>query len=550
MLTIKNFSAHYGKTCILNNINLQIKKGISLAVIGESGAGKTTLGLSILGLSEAQVSGSIVFGDREILKAKEAEMNKIRWNGIALVPQNVDNALNPLHRIFAQVAEPIIKHGLASKREAVRKAEELLDFVGLDFRHARAYPHELSGGQKQRALIAMALSNDPDLLVLDEPTSSLDPITKREITGLLKKVCKGRTVLLITHDLSLAYSLADEAAVLYAGKIIEYGRAKKLITNPKHPYTRGLLRSFPNMTTTKDLQGIRGKMVRSLGGCVFHERCTQAIDICYRVEPPLVKSNGRLLACHRGGIMPVLRIKNLCKSFGGNKVVKNVTLTVDEGETLGLVGESGSGKSTLAHSIMGIFKIDSGKIFIDEKVIKTRDMAFYKTIQIVFQNPTESINHRLSVLEAIMEPLEIQGIGSDKGDRKEKAIQALLDVELPANDEFLNRYAHHLSGGETQRVAIARALVLEPRFIIADEPTSSLDASTQAKILKLLMKLQEEKGLSLLLITHDIALARKVCDRIAVLHRGRIIEEGASHSLIARPVHSYTKKLISAAPFF
>ncbi|HZK18657.1 MAG TPA: ATP-binding cassette domain-containing protein, partial [Clostridia bacterium] len=189
MLTIKNFSAHYGETCILDNINLQIKKGVSLAVIGESGAGKTTLGLSILGLNEAEVSGSITYKDRELLGAGEEEMNEIRWNEIALVPQNVDNALNPLHRVFAQVAEPIIKHGIAGKREAVRKAEELLDFVGLDFRHARAYPHELSGGQKQRALIAMALSNEPDLLILDEPTSSLDPITKREITGLLKKVC-------------------------------------------------------------------------------------------------------------------------------------------------------------------------------------------------------------------------------------------------------------------------------------------------------------------------------------------------------------------------
>ncbi|HZK18903.1 MAG TPA: oligopeptide/dipeptide ABC transporter ATP-binding protein, partial [Clostridia bacterium] len=340
-----------------------------------------------------------------------------------------------------------------------------------------------------------------------------------------------------------------ETAVLYAGKIIEYGRAKKLIVTPKHPYTRGLLRSFPNMTTTKDLQGIRGKMARSLEGCVFHQRCTQAVDICYHTEPPLERSNGRFLACHRGGIIPVLKIENLCKSFGGNEVVKDVTLTVDEGETLGLVGESGSGKSTLAHSIMGIFKTDRGKVFIDEEEVKTRDKAFYKTIQIVFQNPTESINHRLSVLEAIMEPLEIQGIGNTD-ERKEKAVQALLDVELPVNDEFLHRYAHHLSGGETQRVAIARALVLEPRFIIADEPTSSLDASTQAKVLKLLMKLQEEKGLSLLLITHDIALARKVCDRIAVLHKGRIIEEGASHNLIAQPAHPYTKKLISAAPFF
>ncbi|NLW07418.1 MAG: ABC transporter ATP-binding protein, partial [Clostridia bacterium] len=366
---------------------------------------------------------------------------------------------------------------------------------------------------------------------------------------LLRRITKGLTVILITHDLAVAAGLADCLAVLYAGKLLELGPVRKILENPRHPYTRGLLRSFPTMSTTKDLQGIPGVKDHVPRGCPFRPRCTQNIEVCSQAEPPLTRHESREVACHRGGIVPLLQIKKLVKNYGNVCALQGVTLNLYEGETLALVGETGSGKSTLAKCIIGLEAADAGEIVFQGTRLQRRDKDFYQKVQMIFQNPQESISHRLNVLAAVMEPLEVQGIGTPK-EREEMAIKTIKEVELPASEAFLKEYPHHLSGGELQRVAIARALVLNPKLLIADEPTSALDASVQAKIVKLLLNLQEQRGLALLFITHDLALARKVSDRVEVMLSGCIVESGITSRVFSSPSHPYTRELLQAARNF
>jgi peptide/nickel transport system ATP-binding protein len=340
--------------------------------------------------------------------------------------------------------------------------------------------------------------------------------------------------------------LSEKLAVLYGGRIIETGLTQEVLRHPRHPYTRALIRAYPNMTTVKDLQGIKGRMTRPVSGCPFHPRCTQAIGICSKEIPPLAQSRRRRVACHRGGIVTLLSVVDLSKSFDSLKAVDSVSLYIASGETLALVGQSGSGKTTLAKTIMGLHTTYDGTVRLESDKVIDRGKDFYKRVQMIFQNPGESLSHRMSVLELVMEPLEVQGIGA-KRQRREKAIQTIGEVELPQTEAFLSTYPHHLSGGEMQRVAIARALVLDPDLLIADEPTAFLDASIGAKILKLLLDLQEHRGLSMLYITHDIAAARKVSDRIAVMLEGRIIEEGPSNEIVTEPKQAYTRKLLGSA---
>jgi len=546
LLKIRNLSVNYGRYNVLDGLNLDISEGETLAIIGESGAGKTTLGLSIMRLIEGKVSGDIVLQGKELLKLSEQEMQSVRWNTVSMAFQNTNNVLNPVYNILDQVAEPIIEHGLANKNEARKNAAELLERFGISEKRFSSYPHQLSGGEQQRVLIAMSLSNNPAFVIMDEPLSSLDVTTRLEICNILQQVDCNRTRLVITHDLDTASRLAHKIAVLYGGRIIETGLTDDVLKHPKHPYTRALIRAYPNMTTTKDLQGIKGRMTRPVPGCPFHPRCSQSIDVCRDKEPQLLWDGSRAVACHRGGIVTLLSVANLSKSFGSLKAVDSVNLDIASGETVALVGQSGSGKSTLAWMIMGLHSPSGGSISIEGKEISNRDRDFYKRVQMIFQKPGESLSHRLTVLESVMEPLGIHGL-ADKEQMREMAIRTIGEVELPQDEDFLNTYPHHLSGGELQRVAIARALVLSPDLLIADEPTAFLDASVGAKVLKLLLNLQEHRGLSILYITHDIAAARKVSDRIAVMLNGRIIEEASSNELVTSPKQEYTKKLLFSA---
>ncbi|ABK14645.1 ABC transporter ATP-binding protein [Methanothrix thermoacetophila] len=545
MLEVIGLRARYGENEVLKGIDLRLERGDSLAVVGESGAGKTTLGLSIMRLAAAKLEGEIVFDGTNLLELSEDEMRRLRGDRMAMVFQNVEDALDPVYTAEEQVCEAIAAHNRWNKSRIRERARALLTAVGLDGTRYRLYPHQLSGGERQRVLIAMALANDPELLILDEPTASLDALTKADIVELLRSATSDRISLIITHDISLASALSKKIAVLYSGMILEVGRTADLIRNPRHPYTRGLLRSFPSMNTTKDLQGIPGRTIPGISGCPFHPRCTQKIEVCRNLVPRLAELNGRMIACHRGGIVPLLEIRDVCKKFNGFSAVSHVSLTLYEGETLALVGESGSGKTTLAKIIMGIIEPDSGEILLERERARW-DAGFYRRVQMIFQNPKESISHRLNVLQAVREPLDVQRIGSEE-ERIASAMKALENAELSTDPEFLRRYPHQLSGGEAQRVAIARALVMHPKLLIADEPTSALDPSVQAKILRLLMDLQERMGLSILFITHDIALARKVSDRIAVMLRGSIVEEGPSGEVIREPAHRYTASLVRCA---
>jgi peptide/nickel transport system ATP-binding protein len=547
LLKIRNLSVNYGRYNVLDGLNLDIAEGETLAIIGESGAGKTTLGLSIMRLIEGKVSGDIVLQGKELLKLSEQEMQSIRWNAVSMAFQNCNNVLNPVYNVIDQVSEPIIEHGLGNKDEARKRAAELLERFGIPEERFSSYPHQLSGGEQQRVLLAMSLSNNPAFVIMDEPLSSLDVTTRMEICAMLRQIDGERTKMIITHDLDTASRLAQKIAVLYGGRIIETGLTDDVLKHPGHPYTRALIRAYPNMTTVKDLQGIKGRMTRPVPGCPFHPRCSQSIDVCRDKEPQLLWDGSRAVACHRGGIVTLLSVANLSKSFGSLKAVDSVNLDIASGETVALVGQSGSGKSTLAWMIMGLHAPSGGSISIEGKKISNRDRDFYKRVQMIFQKPGESLSHRLTVLESVMEPLGIHGLADNKEQMRERAIRTIGEVELPQDEDFLNTYPHHLSGGELQRVAIARALVLSPDLLIADEPTAFLDASVGAKVLKLLLNLQEHRGLSILYITHDIAAARKVSDRIAVMLNGKIVEEGLSSEIVTAPSQEYTKNLLFSA---
>jgi len=546
MVKLEALEVSYGEKKILNGIDLELKDGESLAIIGESGAGKTTLALSLMRLVDGSVKGKILFNGLDLLSLPEEAINELRGNRIALAPQNANNTLNPVHTILHQVAEPITEHKLKNHREARKQASILLSSFGIPVNRFSAYPHQLSGGEQQRVLLAIASANQPELLILDEPISSLDAPARAEVIELLKHINQDCSFIVTTHDISSAAKLADKVAILYAGRIVELGLSGEVLSRPRHPYTRGLIRCYPDMTTGKDLQGIKGVMNRSVSGCAFHPRCTQAIEICREEVPPLRLIQGRYIACHRGGIIRLLSTKNLSKRFDSLLAVDSVNITIEGGETLALVGESGSGKTTLAKLIMGLIEPTEGKIYLEDSLVSNRGKDFYRQVQMIFQNPGESLSHRLSVLELVREPLDIQEIGT-KDERDRRARQVLKEVELPDSEAFLNEYPHHLSGGEMQRLTIARALVLGPRLLIADEPVAFLDSSLQAKILKLLLKLQEQRGLSLLFITHDIAVARKISDRIAVMKDGKIVEQGPATKIITLPGHAYTRKLSQAA---
>jgi len=546
MVKLEALEVSYGEKKILNGIDLELKDGESLAIIGESGAGKTTLALSLMRLVDGSVKGKILFNGLDLLSLPEEAINELRGNRIALAPQNANNTLNPVHTILHQVAEPITEHKLKNHREARKQASILLSSFGIPVNRFSAYPHQLSGGEQQRVLLAIASANQPELLILDEPISSLDAPARAEVIELLKHINQDCSFIVTTHDISSAAKLADKVAILYAGRIVELGLSGEVLSRPRHPYTRGLIRCYPDMTMGKDLQGIKGVMNRSVSGCAFHPRCTQAIEICREEVPPLRLIQGRYIACHRGGIIRLLSTKNLSKRFDSLLAVDSVNITIEGGETLALVGESGSGKTTLAKLIMGLIEPTEGKIYLEDSLVSNRGKDFYRQVQMIFQNPGESLSHRLSVLELVREPLDIQEIGT-KDERDRRARQVLKEVELPDSEAFLNEYPHHLSGGEMQRLTIARALVLGPRLLIADEPVAFLDSSLQAKILKLLLKLQEQRGLSLLFITHDIAVARKISDRIAVMKDGKIVEQGPATKIITLPGHAYTRKLSQAA---
>ena len=562
LLKVNDLKCHYitdiNTVRAVEGISFEIEEGEILGIVGESGSGKTTVALGIMGLlpENTSISGEIFYRGDVISFLPESAMDRLRWKDISIVFQNSLEVLNPVLKVGVQVAEPMIKHLGISPDRARNKCADLFRTVGLDPEWMDLYPHQLSGGMRQRVLLAMALSCDPKLLILDEVTSALDAFTRKEIRDLLVDLQKkkGYTMLMISHDITFVSSLASRIAVMYSGKIVEAGPVKDILVSPRHPYTRGLVHSTPDVFVYKDLWGIPGDVPAGdeFKGCPFSPRCTQKIEICSRVSPVLVPAGGgREIACHRGGIANILEAKNLNFSYrlpDGEYIqaVDDVSLEVGEGEVLAVVGQTGSGKSTLAHLLANVIRPERGEVsFMGGDVSRGNYGKRINGIQIVFQDPFSSTSNRFTVLDAVKEPLYINKIGTN-GDRLQMVKNALELVRLPITDNFLRKYCSELSGGQRQRVALARAMVMEPKLLIADEMTSALDVSTSANILRLLKGLQNRRGFAMVYISHDLSMTLKIADRIAVMNSGKIVEMGNSLDVMLSPSDEYTKRLVGS----
>ena len=587
-LETKNLSVVYRDNShsiqALEEVSVSLVAGKCIALVGESGSGKTTFGNACMGLlpSNTEKEGEIILNGKRIDNLDEFNLNELRWEKISMVFQNGAVNMNPLHRIIDQVAEPLIHRRSFDRPRASEVARDALKKIGVGEEYHRRYPHQLSGGQVQRALIAMALILDPEILILDEPTSALDALSKGTVSDVITTTKReNKSVLLITHDLEFAVHNSDTIIMLYLGQIMEILPADDLLTQPLHPYTLALGRSYPAMSTTRDLGGIRGdafyRLVHQHGhhdalgyrhthiqipesshkdghapptGCLFQNRCTQAIDMCRTQQVELETVGNHMVRCLRHGIVSILKLKGVNKTYGKIVALHPTDLTIKCGEVFSLVGETGSGKTTLAMISAGMLRPDKGERVFDGDDMDTWMSRDYRSLSrrigVVYQNPAESVSHRFSVLDIVAEPLKIHGLTQNKSEITEQVIKVLHDVHLSTDAAFLGRYPHELNMGAIQRVCMARAIVLDPSLLIADEPTSSLDPSVQAKVLKLLLDLQIERGLSMLFITHDIGLARKISDRIGVMLGGHLVEIGPAHLMLSSPLHPYTRLLIDS----
>ena len=490
----------------LDGITFGVGAGECLGILGESGSGKSTLARAALGLlPEAEAVGRIRMGDLDLLPLDEASWRSVRWARIALGFQSTA-ALNPVLRVGMQLTEPLRIHLGMGREQAERQAVEILGEVGLGDWTAERYPHELSGGQRRLVLLAMALACRPEVIVLDEPTAGLDPVTRNRVLELLQRVRaeRGTALVVMSHDVEALDAIADRVAVLYRGWLAEIGPARQVLDDPRSPYTWALLNARPTLASVKDLRGIRGNPpdpTTVATGCPFYDRCHQGrADVCLPGRPPLLPPIGedgaRVVACGRGGVVALIAARGLSKTYAGRrglvrrrrlKVVDDVSLDVREGEVVGLVGSTGAGKSTLGMMLVRLLDADGGTIQFDGVDLLAAAggelKALRARLQMLFQDPFEALSPRMTVGEAVREPLDIQGIG-DPETRDATVRRVVAECRLPVDDAFLSRHTHELSGGQLQRVALARALVLEPRLLVADEAVSMLDPSEQARMLQ------------------------------------------------------------------
>lgn len=552
-----------------------------LAIVGESGCGKSATAKAILQLlppHSSQCSGSVIYEGKDLLSLDEPAMRKVRGKEISMIFQDPMSSLNPTMKIGDQILESYLLHNPhATRREAEIYALKLLEMVGIPEPAKRidAYPHTLSGGMRQRVMIAIALVAKPKLIIADEPTTALDVTIQAQILELMHTI-KEKTqtsFILITHDLSVVAGYADRVLVMYGGRVVESGGVEQIFKRPHHPYTRGLLNSIPrlDMSRVNLLQSIDGHpplLTEIVTGCAFSPRCSQSLSLCSKQLPLMEEvAENHFCSCFnkikvpfkkappsensRGVIAteePFVQVRNLKKYYTQGtqtiKAIDDASFNIYPGEILGLVGESGCGKSTVAKALLQLSPPTDGTILFDGKEIQ--DIKnFRKEIGMVFQDPNASLNPRMTTKDIIAEPLEIHQVLH--GDAKTKRIEELLKlVGLPPDS--MGRFPHEFSGGQKQRIAIARALAVNPRFIICDEPLSSLDVSIQAQIINLLLSLQKELGLTYLFIAHDLRVVKFISTRIAVMYLGTIVEIAPADELYSNPLHPYTQALISSIP--
>lgn len=561
LLEVRDLAVRFaGEVEALRGVSFDLGQGESLAVVGESGAGKSTLALCLAGLIQPPAAqGSVRLAGQELVGAPADVLRSLRWETVAVALQA--SPFNPVVTLASQVAEPLRERRGMDARQARDRAGELAREVLLDPDVLKRHPHEVSGGERRRATLAMALALDPDLVVLDEPTGGLDPVTSSELVEQISTLAQARgfALIVISHELANAARLTQRTMVLYAGEAMEAGDTSKVIAGPAHPYTWALVNAYPVMSTTRDLRPIRGLPPDPWAvppGCPFHPRCPQAQDICHQQRVALAPSRARLVACHFGGLKTLLEARGVGKSFRRGRhrlqALDAVSLELRHGESVGVVGPSGSGKSTLARILTGHLATDAGEVTLEGQPLARSwgraARAQRVRTQLVMQDPWDALSPRLSVEELVREPLDIGGRGSAPKEPCGAVPATLESVGLPASGQFLRARSHELSGGQLQRVALARALIVEPDLLVADEPTSMLDASEQARLMVILRERQTELGLGLVLISHDIALVRKATDRIVVLDAGRVVEEGRSERVSSAPRSVTARRLVEAAP--
>ncbi len=597
---------HHGDQWLdaVQEFSMRIAPGEIVGLVGESGSGKSTVALAImrhLGQSGRVQQGQIIFAGNDLLALDEDAMRQVWGTQLALVPQDPLSSLNPSIQVGEQISELLRHHSALSRSEATTRSIELLELVRVPdpARVAASYPHQISGGMQQRVMIAMAVSTNPKLLILDEPTTALDVTTQAAILDLLRDLIhqQGTAALYVTHNLGVVANICHRVMVLYAGELVEQAPTGQLFGRPLHPYTQGLLDSVPRLGDNKKVMQLRAipgripSLRERQPGCVFLPRCPLAIDICQQ-QPPLEQlAAGRFIRCHRWpeilageidariapgetikpgqnaaqvGDFPLLNLEDLQVHFDIRrsarellsrrpaqkvKAVDGLDLAIPEGKTLGLVGESGSGKTSLARAVIGLEKASGGTMHLLDFVLPSglskRNREMMKHLQIVFQNPEEALNPFMTVGESLRRPLiTLRGLPNEEADQR--VAQLLAAVSLPA--AYAQRRPDQLSGGEKQRVAIARAFAADPDLLISDEPVSALDVSVQASILNLLNELQDERGAGNLFISHDLAVVGYLADIIAVIYAGQLMEVAPAEDLFQPPYHPYTEALLSAIP--
>ena len=562
---------------VVDDVTFSVGAGEVLGLVGESGSGKTSVALALLGYARrglSLASGKVVVDGVDLLTLSPSELRAIRGTTVAYVPQDPATALNPALRIRTQLEE-----SLASFRGSTEKVEdrliELAAQVKLpsDRNYLRRYPHQLSGGQQQRVALAMAFAARPSLIVLDEPTTGLDVSTQRHILDTVRELCSlyGVAAVYVSHDLAVVSGLATSVAVLYGGRTVEVGSTTHVFANPVHPYTRRLLAAIPSPDRAEILQGIEGQPPRPgtrAPGCSFAPRCSLALDVCRTSEPPVVEVENRLVRCRRADEVrldvevrhrpsghaereepPILKVRDLRASYARTEVLHGITFDLPSDSCLAIVGESGSGKTTLARCVVGLHSSFSGSVDLGDvelpHMARQRPSEALRRIQYIFQNPYTALNPRKTVGEIIAEPLD-HFFRPSRSEKEDRVREALRSVSLSGNDA--SRFPDQLSGGERQRIAIARALAVEPDVLVCDEVTSALDVSVQAMVIELLRSLQDTRKLSMIFITHNLALVRSIAQSVAVLSEGSMVEMGTVDEVLDRPSADYTARLLADAP--